>query len=73
MNELFGLQAPSKPLEGKFARVPMLIGRAWTEIVDQSVDGKMIKVRYAKHRHPRWVKVSEAIEIRDRTGKAARS
>lgn len=68
--ELFGLQAKEKPLVGKFARLPVrhggCHGRTWSKIVDQNED--FIRIDYAAGKRPRWIKTSDATEIRDRNG-----
>lgn len=69
-NELFGLQAESKPLVGKFARVPtrQLHRGFWCEIVDQSCGGEQIKIKRSKRDRAKWIGVKDATEIRDKNG-----
>jgi hypothetical protein len=57
---LFGLQAKDKPLVGKSGFVRDRAGRHNCTVIDQSTDGRLVKVRFfGCWRKARWIKAEE--------------
>jgi hypothetical protein len=67
MNELFGLQAESKPLVGQYAKVPRIFTHVWLKIEDQSPCGQFIKIRKRNRGRAQWISVKDTKEIIQRT------
>jgi hypothetical protein len=58
---------PNGSLKGKFCRLPW--SRVWTQILDHHTNcGNQIRIRPSRGKAAVWINVTDALEIRDKTG-----